>query len=361
MVHKNRIVVALLLCSTIIASFGSSVASAADSSVSGITVTPGIVHTSVSKDAPDAQTVITIRNNYQTDVRVSAEMRGIDDASTKLLPTDSMPHDLDGVFNLSETLFTIPPLSDYKLTLQSRLIDQLTPGGHYASLLISQADDGAGNLSVRSAVSVTVFLTNKEGVKESLSLTKYNPPSSLFTLLGTVSYTLKNTGNVHTTPRGIVIVEGARGKILAQAVLNAGSNVVFPDKEFSSETKLVAVDKAWWPQKITTKLQFRSEGTTQVTEASSTRIYIPPRFVVLITVGIVGLLVLFRCVRWFRARTRKTAQKRLRAGKTKAKQDVLAVDLPDGVEEPDEGVKIHVRVKKSSKSKTPKKITITEK
>lgn len=314
----------------------------------GLTVSPGVIYTAVSKDEPTTQTVVTIRNNYSDAVNLTAELRGIDDASTKLLPADALPQDLSGVFNLSETLFTVPPLSDYRLTVQSKLIDGLGPGGHYASLLLSQSPGTGGGLSLNSAVSVTIFLTNKEGVKESLHLAHYHAPTSLFAISNKVMYTLENDGNVHTTPRGVVTIETTKGKVLAQGVLNSGSHVVFPGKTMAGETPLTQVATSWWPQRLVTKLQFRADNSSQITEVSSNHWYIPLRFI--------GLLALFAGLIW----GLRHVVRRLRRVKKAKKHPATLPGIPETKElvvDDSEGIKIPVRVKKQVK-KSPRKITI---
>lgn len=326
--------------------------------VTGLTVTPGIVYTSVSNSTQATQTVITVRNNYATPVNLTAELRGVDETSTRLLPTDSLPKELNNVFAVSETQFTIAPLSDYKITLQSQLTDNLGPGGHYASLLISQAPDANNNISLKSAVSVTVFLTNQEGAEESLKLENLQIPASLFTIGNKVIYSLQNNGNIHTTPRGVVTIEGKGGKLLAQGVINTGSNIVLPGRTLSSETKLAQVSDTWWPQRVTTRIQFRANNSAKITEASSSHFYIPPIFLGLIA-GAVGLAILIflsaRRVLIFK-RSRKNHPKKSFSNKKPAKPSLSAKTVTestpttdtfkDSAKDDDQGVKIPVRVKK---------------
>lgn len=75
----------------------------------GITVTPGVISAKVSRESPTNQTVVTIRNNYDSPVVLTAQLRAIDQSTTQLLPGDELDSSLTKVFNLSETQFTIAP------------------------------------------------------------------------------------------------------------------------------------------------------------------------------------------------------------------------------------------------------------
>lgn len=279
----------------------------------GLTVSPGVVYAKVSKEVPTAQTVVTIRNNYDTAVSLAAELRDIDQTSTQLLPGGVLSPELSKSLSLSETQIVIASRTDYKLRIQTSHTDQLAPGGHYAALLLTQIGGAGANLSVQSAVSVMVFLTNTDGVKESLALDDFSAPSSVFKVADSVNVTLKNDGNVHTVPRGFVRVEKRDGTVLAEGVLNVGSNVTLPGNSYTTNLKLTKVTSTWLPERVTTQLQFRPDGSSQATVAVSTEWFVPPRFVALAllfitAVGFFVWLLLPRIVKAIKIRRTKTAK-----------------------------------------------------
>lgn len=264
----------------------------AQQQVTGLTVTPAVIKTAVSRETPSQQTKLTIRNNYEVPVRLSAELKDIDETTPQLLPGDDLEPDLREVLVLSETDLTIPPRTDAQITLQATYNDSLKPGGHYAAIVLTEQSPTGASLSLRSAVSVTVFLTNQEGVKEEFELRNFSAPSSLFSLPEQATVELVNTGNVHSVPRGVVRVERQNGGVLAKGVLNTGSQPVLPGRSFNATIPLGDIANSFWPQKIRTVLEFHGDTSTQITEASKVSWYIPPGFIGLIVLT-AGILVLF--------------------------------------------------------------------
>jgi len=262
--------------------------------ITGITVTPGVIKAYVSREEPVTATDITIRNNYSVPVRLSAELKGIDETTAQLIPAGDLDPDLSSVLALSETDITIPPLTDKHITLQSSFNDGLKPGGHYATVVLTEQSSSGAALSVRSAVSITVYLTNREGVKENFDLEKFEARNTLLSLPKEATVTLKNSGNVHSVPRGVIRVENTRGAVLAQGVLNAGSAPVLPGKEFSTVVRLNTVKKAFWPQKARIVLQFHGESSDQLSEATRDFWYIPQGFIAVIVLLATGTFVIVR-------------------------------------------------------------------
>lgn len=267
---------------------------AAAQTQSGLTVSPGVIKTAVSKDDPVQQTVVTIRNNYQVPVRLSAELKGIDETGTRLLPGGDLDAAVANTLSVSETDFTIPALSDKRITVQSTYSDKLSPGGHYATLVIAQQSAANGTLSLRSGVSVTIFMTNREGVLESFQLQEFTAPSNIFKLPHEAKITLRNNGNVHSVPRGVVRVEQGNGVVIAQDILNSSSAPVLPDKSFTGTVSLQPLRSSLWPQKIRTILQFRGESSSQVREAIKTSWFIPPGFIALVVILALGILTIWK-------------------------------------------------------------------
>lgn len=260
----------------------------------GITVTPGVIKTKVSKELPIQQTTVMIRNNYTVPVRLAAELKGIDDSSARIIPGGDLEAALQSSLTLSETDILIPPLSDAQITVQATYADSLRPGGHYATLVLSEQSASKNMLTVRSAVSITIFLTNQEGVSEQFTLNEFSTNATLFALPKTAKVSLKNDGNVHSVPRGVVKLESSGKQILAQGILNAGSSPVLPGKSFENTVALQGMKSTLWPQKITVVLQFHGETSSQASEATKTIWYVPPAFLAIAAVFLLFLGIVFK-------------------------------------------------------------------
>lgn len=257
----------------------------------GITVTPGVIKTSVSGERTSQLTDVTVRNNYEIPVRLTAELRNVDETSARLVPSGELSGELRDVLRLSDTDIVIPARSDKRISVQASFTAALKPGGHYAALMLSEQSVSSASLSLRSAVSVAIYLTNETGVSEKFDLQSFDSSSTVFSLPKNVTVSLKNSGNVHSIPRGVATVIGTNGKIISKGVINVGSNPVLPGKEFEANVALSHISRPFWPQRINISLEYHGDQSSQITEASRKVLYIPPIFIFCL-LALLGAVVL---------------------------------------------------------------------
>lgn len=245
---------------------------------SGISVSPGIIAMSVSSDTPAQATVVSITNNFDTSVSIDAELRKIDENAGLLVPTGPIDESLSKSLTISDTEIVIAPKTKREITVTFQNLDTLSPGGHYATLLLTQVADTNNQLSIRSAVSVNIFASKKDGERQSLKVQAFKAPSWLFKRPTSASLDFVNEGNVYLTPRASVQLLDRHGNSLANGVANQGSQPLFPGKTLHSDVKLVKSDSVLYPQKLTVLALYRADGQTESQPILQSFWYIPPFF-----------------------------------------------------------------------------------
>ncbi|MGE5042118.1 MAG: WxL protein peptidoglycan domain-containing protein [Candidatus Levyibacteriota bacterium] len=114
------------------------------------------------------------------------------------------------------------------VTIMNR--QDLSPGGHYAALVVRQVPIGE-QTQVTEAVSALIFLKKTGGERYNLSLKDVSWPASFITFSypHQTSVLFQNEGNIHVVPYGTVSIKDMFGRQLYKGVLNEDSFFVLPD------------------------------------------------------------------------------------------------------------------------------------
>lgn len=226
----------------------------------GITVMPAQVTLTVSNNAPEAQEALTIVNTYENPVRITAELHAIDESGARLVPSGKIGDSLAKSLSISEREVTVSAHGRASLMLAARDIQELSPGGHYASLLLSEKDMLGNKSTFRAAVAVNVFLVKADGVRRDIKLEEMRTSKSMFKLPSSVELTLYNGGNTHIVPRASVGLYSDDGTLLGKAVANSESRLLFPGRRANFTSGLSYYEKVFWPQHITMLTMYRIDG-----------------------------------------------------------------------------------------------------
>lgn len=118
-----------------------------------------------------------------------------------------------------------------KLTVTVTNREDLSPGGHYAAVIIRQNQSGDGkNTLVSPALSSLIYLNKKGGERYNLSFKDINFPKLpvVFSYPSTSLITFQNDGNVHLTPYGRADITDIFGRLIYKGIINEGSIKVLP-------------------------------------------------------------------------------------------------------------------------------------
>lgn len=145
-------------------------------------------------------------------------------------PKDGNAFALAAYIELPETSVIVQPGEEKTLRVIIRNTQDLSPGGHYASLIARAVQASGKDAQVSPALS-SVFLVRKVGGERyHIRLSHVTPQvgAVAFSLPDEVTLEFENDGNTHTIPHGLVTVVDIFGREVKRGVINEGSLIVLP-------------------------------------------------------------------------------------------------------------------------------------
>lgn len=250
-----------------------------------MTVSPALLTAQVGTKQSQTTIAVSVRNGYDTPITVKANLNGFDIRNNALVPAKTAEAALTKVVTINPSEITIPAHSSKNITVQINDDASLSPGGHYLSLLISQltatSDTSTPQLSLKTAVSATIYVIKEDGAIRSLQVTNLHAKHSIFSLPTTADITFFNNGNVVVVPRSVVqIGTAATGSIAAQAVLNQDSVPLYPGSRVTLQAPLQRIDKISGIGRVSLVAHYRADGQELTKSAQISFWYIPKKIVV---------------------------------------------------------------------------------
>ncbi|MEO6761591.1 MAG: hypothetical protein ABI220_04430 [Candidatus Saccharimonadales bacterium] len=247
-----------------------------------INVTPGQLNFTLAKQDTEQTATLHLTNSYDAPITLVAQFKGIDENAGLLVPVDRLDPTFAASLNLSQTDLTIDAHSEQNLTVQANNLPSLSPGGHYASLVLTQLVNDNQRSSLRASLSLSIFVIKTEGERVSLDLPKITTNALIFRLPTVTSLNFVNTGNVHVVPRAVVNLLGSNGEtILSQGVANAASLPLLPDNSLISTVAMSQTHHAWLPQRVQLQVVYRANGVNDPRIITRKLWYIPPFYIIL--------------------------------------------------------------------------------
>lgn len=270
-----------ILCSCMVVPFR---ASAAVPSSASFTVSPAVVSLTVSTETPTQSATITVTNQYSNDLRLSAELYGIDESAARIVPTGKPTAAITSAVSLSAADITIPAHSYQTLTVTVTDSAELLDGGHYAALVLSEQSDNTASSLFRSAASIPLFIVKDQNIRTNLQLAGSSLAHTPFTFPSSGIVTLRNQGNTRIVPRGSVSIY-AGDTLVGKAVINTESQGLFPTKQAEFTTTIERYGRLYIPHKLRAVTMYRIDGSDVELMKQSFFWYIP-------IIDLVGLAVL---------------------------------------------------------------------
>lgn len=285
---------------------------AAPISYKGITVTPAIVNIDLQSGQAKANFELTVTNNTKQDQVLT--LSSIDfEASNQLgglsfQGSDVNKHGLASWLDYGKEPIGLAPGESKSIPVIVDNRADLSPGGHYAAVLFkansATSSEGANRVALNPVVSSLIFVRKLDGAQSKLELLQISTLNTVLSMPDAANITIKNTGNVQETPRGIVTITDPFSHEVSRGILNTDSNQVLPESTRLFQTPLIDTGRAWIPGKYTITVQYRYEGSVKVKQASATFWYINP-------VGIASLVVLV-AIAWIVIQNRRNVRRNLR-------------------------------------------------
>lgn len=245
-----------------------------------ITVTPAFASVELQTGTTEAETVIDVTNGFASTITLDVALKGIDQISGQLLPTETVDPQLAQAARFSAQELVLSAGETKKLSLFVTNIEGLEPGGHYATIVLTERVNAAATGSLRSAISISAFVVKRGGEKEELNFTGLSADGSLFSLPKRAVVGLGNTGNVHTVARGVVSVSKDTDT-LRKGVLNESALPLLPGKEAVFTVPLLSLKSApLMPARISINVEYRPDQSSAVVRQTISRWYVPAPLVI---------------------------------------------------------------------------------
>lgn len=264
---------------------------------SGITVSPVQVSLNTGAESGVRQAAITITNNYANAITFDVSIQGLELlANGSLTPNGEPDAGLAEALTITPTLFTVQAGTSQSVQVQLSDTKDLSPGGHYASLLIKQKQAAKEQLTLTPAISVVLFVVKEDGAIRSVDVGTIDADGGIFRLPSVVTVDFINKGNVTIIPRASIMVLTNRGTIVATGALNTQSFSVWPDKTLKIQTSLTKIASILLPGRYTVQILYRYDGSDEQRSITLQRWFVPPALLLAVSIGIM-LLVLLRTAR----------------------------------------------------------------
>lgn len=212
-------------------------------SADSIRIEPAFVDVVLSEEDLEKTFDITITNNSDSPISIdlsSLDFKQSDDsrAGVGFLGKDIKDYSyaLSSFLSFENKNLELLPREEREITVTVNNRQDLSPGGHYAAVIVSQrADAETKETKVTPALSSLVYLIKSGGERYNLSFKEVDFPNFpiVFSHPSTYFILLQNDGNVHLIPHGRADVTDLFGRLIFKGVINENSIKVLPQSRRS--------------------------------------------------------------------------------------------------------------------------------
>jgi hypothetical protein len=241
----------------------------------GITLSPAVVQAQIQNDESEHRLTFTISNNQPTarTIKISTADFNTLDESGGLVFVGTNPTTLQKKYGLA-TWLTLPQTSitlqpKQTTTINASVVNQstLSPGGHYGALMLGLEDSGQDSsnnkVSVHPIATSLLFIDKIGGDTHRLALTDTYIEHNILRLPASLSLRFYNGGNTHLIPRGEVLIENSKGKLLSKGIINEDSAIILPETHRRYSVPLRNISSALIPGKYKIIVNYRFDGYDQ--------------------------------------------------------------------------------------------------
>ncbi len=216
-------------------------------------------------------------------------------------------------------VMTLSPgeIQKVRITIENR--DSLSPGGHYAALILKAGEDALRTdsekqIALNQVFSVLVFVKKVGGEMYNLSLSSQEYKKSIVMLPEALKLRFQNAGNVHVIPRGIVTITDPLGRVVEKGIINPESGIIMPETLRVYSVALDGLDRALVPGRYRLDIAYRYDGKDDFIIETETFDFIPMPATLI-------LLVVATSIGWYGLRRRRNTGEKMAlssSGKSKS-------------------------------------------
>lgn len=221
-----------------------------------VSITPTFQELVLDATASAARGSITITN--QTDQIQEFEvfavsLKQLDSQGNVALFNRPLRGGDDDIFTdieIQEPTFSLYPNQQKAISFSIQNSINLSPGGHYASLVVRIGSPPLGAQSTQTivpALSSSLLIRKMGGEQYNLSLHRMILiDQKLWSKLPTVTQlTFENQGNIHVIPRGQIRISDIFGRVVVEGTINEGSQFILPRTRRDIQVQLRQIRRSW--------------------------------------------------------------------------------------------------------------------
>ncbi len=271
------------------------------SAVQGTTVSPGFIRSSLADGQNQQDETVSVRNDYDQALDYTARISGESQVNGQMVPSNqSADSQLVKAISLTPGSFNLSPGNSINVKLTINNSPDLSPGGHYAALVIAQGSGNAKIVGLQGAVSVSIYVVKEGGAVRSITVAVPGVNGLRLSLPEFIDLTFHNTGNVDVVPRGAALISaGNPNNVFRKAVINDGSIPVFTGNDLKVRSKYTELKPIRWPGHYYLTLNYRYDGSDDTRTVKYSFWYIPAITLLYLLIIIVLLILV---VRWLKRR-----------------------------------------------------------
>lgn len=240
---------------------------------STVTISPPFQQITIQPNTTETSFEYSVTNNDPTQTKtfeLSATDFGNLNESGGVAFLGSNPKRKYGLANwlsFGTALIEVKPRQTYLITVKVLNRSDLSPGGHYGAIFLTQQIPPTSDnspVTIKPVLSTLLFAQKLGGEIYNLKLDKVLTNNKWWQDFN-LQLRFVNNGNIDVVPRGIVHLYDPKGRQIGQAVINEGSTRILPDSFRRYPVQLISAHSTQLPGKYTLKIQYRYDGQAQFT------------------------------------------------------------------------------------------------
>lgn len=256
---------------------------------------PGDVH----------ETTIQLKNNEQFVQLVRFHVKAFKAGDTEGVPeiiddTRAVPV---GWFQAPQREIALDPGETIPLDIKITIPPDAEPGGYYAAAFAkTRAPENAGVVGSSNEIGVLFFISVAGDVKRAAEVHNLQANTTQWTGLPVaIAFSVKNTGNIHLQPKGIITITNIFSKQQKIITINDENKIILPESQ--RDLKNLWREDGWWYSPIN-PVRFGIYEVTLTIDGNEEGVKPTVRFVIQSPAAwiLLVLLIVWRLIAKFRSR-----------------------------------------------------------
>ncbi len=259
------------------------------------TISPPTIQVSLDPGGK-SEGILRVTNNSNQEQSFSARVEDVDVENKTGHPVIAVDHKLQNALSatswigLSPATISLQPHQSEEIIYYIQTPESARPGGFYSVIMVHPIPSDRNpnsHTTVQSQIGSLLYLTIKGAVNEYATIERFSAPQVLDHGPIQISLLIKNLGNIHIQPKGVVSLHNLLGKKIAITELEAFN--IFPERNRSYEIG-IGKDLFPGPYWATVSLNYGIYNIRHL-EASLLVWVIPWQAILTICLGIIFLIL----------------------------------------------------------------------